>query len=72
MNGDIFNVRCIGEFREFIMNIRIRLLEVCYRMMFYMVINKININKIVINMIRLLKSRFWCFLLYGWYSFNWI
>lgn len=71
MNGDIFNVRCIGEFREFIMNIRIRLLEVCYRMMFYMVINKININKIVIyNMIRLLKRRFWCFLLYGWYSIN--
>lgn len=72
MNGEIFNVRCIGEFREFIMNIRIRLLEVCYRMMFYMVINKINIciNKIVINMIRLLKSRFWFFLLYGWYSIN--
>lgn len=71
MNGDIPNVQCTGELREFIMNIRTRPLEVCYRMMFYMAINKINTNKTVIyNMIRLLKSRFWCPLLYGWYSSN--
>lgn len=44
MNGDIPNVRCTGELREFIMNIRTRPLEVCYRMMFYMA--KINVNKL--------------------------
>lgn len=71
MNGDIPNVRCTGELREFIMNIRTQPLEVCYRMMFYMAINKINTNKTVIyNMIRLLKSSFWCPLLYGWYRID--
>lgn len=70
MNGDIPNVRCTGELREFIMNIRTQPLEVCYRMMFYMAINKINTNKTVINIIWLFKRRFWCPLLYGWYSTN--